>query len=82
MLLTPARRSRRIWRSWRRCAAWAPVLPVGVDGSVTPANVVACLEAGARYVVAGRALLQLDLAQSELALSPAHPHSDHRKAAA
>ncbi|MER6351971.1 hypothetical protein ABT186_09000 [Streptomyces sp. NPDC001634] len=34
----------------------APVLPAGVDGGVDQTNLAACLRAGARYVVSGRAL--------------------------
>jgi len=36
----------------------ASLLPVGVDGSVGVSNVNACLEAGARYIVSGRGLIQ------------------------
>jgi pentose-5-phosphate-3-epimerase len=32
-------------------------IPVGVDGGVTAANAGHCLQAGARYLVAGRSLL-------------------------
>jgi pentose-5-phosphate-3-epimerase len=36
--------------------ATGPLIPVGVDGGVNKAKLPACLEAGARYIVSGRAL--------------------------
>lgn len=40
-----------------RAAAVTPHLPAGVDGGVDHTNLPACLAAGARYLVSGRALL-------------------------
>jgi pentose-5-phosphate-3-epimerase len=40
----------------KKVAAIGPLIPVGVDGGVNEANLPACLGAGARYIVSGRAL--------------------------
>jgi pentose-5-phosphate-3-epimerase len=40
----------------KKVAAMGPLIPVGVDGGVNEANLPACLRAGARYIVSGRAL--------------------------
>jgi pentose-5-phosphate-3-epimerase len=39
-----------------KVGATGPLIPVGVDGGVNKAKLPACLEAGARYIVSGRAL--------------------------
>jgi pentose-5-phosphate-3-epimerase len=40
----------------KKVAAIEPFIPVGVDGGVNEANLLTCLDAGARYIVSGRAL--------------------------
>ncbi|MEV7342174.1 hypothetical protein [Streptomyces sp. NPDC093544] len=44
-----------------------PSLPAGVDGGVDARNLGACLQAGAEYVVSGRALLSVTPAPGHLA---------------
>jgi pentose-5-phosphate-3-epimerase len=39
----------------KKVAAMGPLIPVGIDGGVNEAKLPACLEAGARHIVSGRA---------------------------
>ncbi len=75
MLLAPGTQEQADLSLLNRVRALAPVLPVGVDGSVAMANIDACLAAGARYVVVGRALLQRHSAHSDV--RPRSPHAHH-----
>lgn len=58
MLLAPGTQDPADLSLLSKAQALSHLLPVGVDGSVSAANVNACLEAGARYIVSGRGLLQ------------------------
>jgi pentose-5-phosphate-3-epimerase len=58
MLLAPGTQDPADLSLLSKAQALSHLLPVGVDGSVGAANVNACLEAGARYIVSGRGLLQ------------------------
>ena len=58
MLLTPGTHDSADLSLLSKAQTLAHLLPVGVDGSVGAANVNACLEAGAGYIVSGRGLLQ------------------------
>lgn len=60
MLLTPGTDDPADLSLLSKVQALARLLPVGVDGSVSATNINACLEAGARYIVSGRGLLQQD----------------------
>lgn len=71
MLLTPGTRDRADLSLLSKALTLAQFLPVGVDGSVGVTNSTACLEAGARYVVSGRGLLQPE-EQFLKALPPPH----------
>lgn len=58
MLLTPGTREPADLSLLSKARTLASLLPTGVDGSVDVSNVSACLEAGARYIVSGRGLIQ------------------------
>lgn len=47
-----------------------PALPVGVDGGVDETNLSACLRAGARYIVSGRALFSATFSATAPAVLP------------
>jgi 2-desacetyl-2-hydroxyethyl bacteriochlorophyllide A dehydrogenase len=57
MLIDPGTREAADLRHLDAVRTLAPHTPVGVDGGVGPANVAACLAAGATHLVSGRGLL-------------------------
>jgi ribulose-phosphate 3-epimerase len=58
MLLAPGTQDPADLSLLSKAQTLSRLLPVGVDGSVGAANVSASLEAGARYIVSGRGLIQ------------------------